>query len=135
MAHATQSYLAGDWQMVRIIENVADGVIGEIWGEARFMPDGAGLRCVETGVMRFQGVDYHDRRVSLWRFAEGGCVEVLYEDGRAFHDFLNDAPIALAIEGEASFRIEYAFERGAWSSVWNLDAPGAAYRMTTSYRR
>ena len=64
--------------MVRIIENVHEGVIGEVWGEARFVPDGAGLRCAETGVLRFQGADYHHGRVSLWRFGGDGRIVGLF---------------------------------------------------------
>ena len=77
MIRATQSYFAGDWLMVRIIENAPEGVIGEVWGEARFVEDEDGLECRETGVMRFQGEDFHMERRSLWRFPEPGLVEVL----------------------------------------------------------
>ena len=63
--------------MVRIIENVAQGVIGEFWGECGFSPDGApGLTCREQGVLRFHGTDYHSGRVSLWRFPGQGRIEV-----------------------------------------------------------
>lgn len=135
MDEATQSYFAGPWVFVRIIENVQAGVIGEVWGEAAFVPDGAGLTCEETGVLRFQGADYHTGRTSLWRFGPGDRIDVRYADGRPFHDFLMREPIALQLSGDARFEIVYEFGEGTWLSRWQLLAPGQEYVMTTRYRR
>jgi Family of unknown function (DUF6314) len=135
MIRATKGYLEGDWLIVRIIENAPDGLIGELWGEARFVDDGEGLTCHETGVLRFQGEDFHMERVSLWRFPEPGHVEVRYADGRPFHQFLTEQPIALEIEGDASFEILYEFQEASWISRWQMDEAGRSYLMTTLYRR
>ena len=135
MTEATQSYFEGQWQMVRIIENVTEGVIGEVWGQAEFSRDDKGLTCVETGVLRFGGTDYHTGRVSLWRFPGGDKIEVQYEDGRPFHDFLTRDPIALKIDGDARYEIVYDFEPKTWISRWQLLSPGREYMMTTRYRR
>ena len=134
MQHATQGYFQGDWQLVRIVENVREGVIGEVWGQAAFTYDGAGLKCVETGVLRFSGQDYHTGRTSLWRF-DGDRIEVQYEDGRPFHDFLTRDPIALQIDGDARYEIVYDFQPGTWISRWQMLGPGTEYLMTTRYRR
>ena len=134
MADATQSYFEGPWQMVRIIENLRDGVIGEVWGQVAFTPDGEGLTCQESGVLRFQGVDYHTGRASLWRF-DGDRIEVQYEDGRPFHDFLMKDPIALQFDGDARYEITYDFEPRTWVSRWEMVGPNANYMMTTRYRR
>lgn len=134
MKGATQSYFAGEWQMVRIIENVREGVIGEVWGQARFIPDGKGLTCREDGVLRFGGHDYHTGRTSLWRF-DGERIEVQYEDGRPFHDFLTREPMALSIDGDAEYRISYEFGVDTWVSTWELTGPETDYLMTTRYRR
>ena len=135
MIRATQSYFQGDWLMVRIIENAPEGIIGEVWGEARFVEDGDGLACRETGVMRFGGEDFHIERTSLWRFPEPGRVEVLFADGRPFHHFLTERPIALEIAGDASYEIVYDFEPDTWISRWEMTEPGHSYLMTTRYRR
>ena len=135
MIRATQSYLEGPWQMVRIIENVPEGVIGEVWGQAEFLFDGEGLTCLEDGVLRFGGVDYHTGRNSLWRFREGDKIEVQYEDGRPFHDFLAREPIALKIDGDAVYEITYDFQPSTWISRWEMQGPGQRYMMTTRYRR
>lgn len=135
MIRATQDYFRGNWLLVRIIENVPRGIIGEVWGEAQFSDDGDGLTCFEQGVMRFQGDDYHTERTSLWRFPEPGRVEVRYEDGRPFHDFLTRDPISLRIEEDARYEIVYDFEPGTWISRWQMLGPGRNYMMTTRYRR
>jgi hypothetical protein len=136
-ATATQAFFAGRWQMVRIIENVPEGVIGEFWGEARFAPDGEGLTCREEGVLRFRGQDYHAERQSLWRFPGGGRIEVRYSDGRPFHDFVLDDPQAVHDCGEDRYRVSYEFEEGgrAWISRWEVRGPAKDYIMTTRYRR
>lgn len=135
MIRATQDYFRGQWLLVRIIENVPEGIIGEVWGEAEFVNDSEGMACRERGVMRFQGTDFHMERTSLWRFPEAGRVEVLYEDGRPFHDFLTRDPIALTIEEDARYEIVYDFKPGTWISRWQLLGPGRNYMMTTRYRR
>lgn len=135
MIRATKSYFRGDWLLVRIIEDAPNGIIGEVWGEARFVDAGEGLACHETGVLRFHGADYHTERTSLWRFPEIGRVEVHYADGRPFHHFLTERPIALEIAGDARYEIVYDFAPGTWISRWEMAGPGRNYLMTTRYRR
>lgn len=129
------AYFAGQWQMFRIIENVNEGVIGEFWGEAQFLADGAGLTCRESGVLRFRGDDFHANRVSLWRFPGGDKIEVQYEDGRPFHDFVPDNPKAEHHCGDDAYRVTYAFQNHAWLSRWEVVGPSKDYVMTSRYRR
>lgn len=135
MDEATERYFRGRWQMVRIIENIPEGVIGEFWGEAVFEPDGQGLACREVGVLRFRGADYHAERASLWRFPDGGRVEVRYADGRPFHDFATVDPIAEHACGEDHYRVAYDFGRDSWTSRWEVTGPLKDYQMSTRYRR
>ena len=135
MTIATEPWFRGRWQMVRIIENVTEGVIGEFWGECAFTPDGAGLTCREEGVIRFRGADYHAGRVSLWRFPAPGQIDVLYEDGRPFHAFLADAPQAEHLCGDDRYSVSYEFARESWLSRWEVAGPAKDYAMTTRYRR
>ncbi|MEM7744333.1 MAG: DUF6314 family protein [Pseudomonadota bacterium] len=135
MIHATQSYFEGHWQMVRIIENVPQGIIGEVWGQAEFVQDGEGLTCLEEGVLRFNGADYHTDGKALWRFHDDERIDVRYADGRPFHDFLTRDPIALEIDGEARYEIVYDFQPRTWISRWQMVGPGANLMMTTRYRR
>ncbi|MFQ5564896.1 MAG: DUF6314 family protein [Paracoccaceae bacterium] len=135
MTIATEAWFRGPWQMVRIIENVAEGVIGEFWGECAFTPDGAGLTCREQGVLRFRGADYHSSRVSLWRFPGQGRIEVRYEDGRPFHDFPEERPEATHLCGDDRYRVSYDFGAGTWLSRWEVKGPAKDYVMTTRYRR
>ncbi len=39
MTIATEAWFCGRWQMMRIIENVPEGVIGEFWGEVEHFVD------------------------------------------------------------------------------------------------
>ena len=139
MTIATQGWFRGHWQMMRIIENVPEGVIGEFWGECEFSPDGLGLTCREQGVLRFHGVDYHSGRVSLWRFPGPGRIEVRYEDGRPFHDFTAREPEATHLCGEDRYRVSYDFEpegtADTWLCRWDVKGPAKDYAMTTRYRR
>ena len=139
MTIATEAWFRGDWQMMRIIENVPEGVIGEFWGGCSFTPDGSGLTCREQGVLRFHGADYHSGRVSLWRFDGQGRIEVRYEDGRPFHDFLADQPQATHLCGQDRYRVSYDFDPegvgDTWLSRWEVTGPAKDYVMSTRYRR
>lgn len=135
MTIATEGWFRGRWQMVRIIENVPEGVIGEFWGECAFQPDGLGLTCREKGVLRFRGEDYEADRVSLWRFPGGGRIEVRYEDGRPFHDFIEDHPVATHVCGADRYEVSYEFDPDTWLSRWEVQGPTKDYAMTTRYRR
>jgi uncharacterized protein DUF6314 len=135
MTIATRAWFRGGWQMVRIIENVAQGVIGEFWGECIFSDDEEGLICNEQGVLRFDGADYHSGRVSLWRFPGPGRIEVRYQDGRPFHDFPTDNPEAAHQCGDDRYRVSYDFGIDTWLSLWEVKGPAKDYFMTTRYRR
>jgi hypothetical protein len=132
---ARESWFRGRWQMVRIIEDVTEGVIGEFWGACTFSPDGEGLTCRETGVLRFRGEDYAASRVSLWRFPGGGRIEVRYEDGRPFHDFDEGRPEARHLCSEDAYRVSYEFAQNGWLSRWEVSGPRKDYVMITRYRR
>ncbi|MEM1343144.1 MAG: DUF6314 family protein [Pseudomonadota bacterium] len=132
---ASEKFFRGRWQMVRIIENVSEGVIGEFWGEAAFQPGAHGLVCRESGVLRFRGSDYHAARASLWRFPGAGRIEVRYEDGRPFHDFIIDEPRAEHACGADRYRVSYDFGTSEWTSRWEVSGPSKDYQMTTRYYR
>ena len=134
MSGATKAYFLGEWHLTRIIENVATGVIGEVWGEAVFSEVSGGLVCRENGVLRFGGIDWHTGRTSRWRIEEGR-IHVDYEDGRPFHDFLMREPIALGIEDDTAYEISYDFHTAQWLSLWRMEGPGGRYEMSSRYRR
>lgn len=137
----TKAYFRGRWQMVRLIENATEGIIGEFWGEAVFAPPegdtgDSTLICREAGVLRFRGQDYHAERATRWCFPDdGGRVEVDYEDGSPFHDFTLLAPSALHRCGEDRYEVAYEFEFDSWMSHWSVRGPRKDYRMSTRYRR
>jgi len=131
----SQLFFKGTWQMLRIIENVREGVIGEFWGDATFRDSEDGLSCTETGVLRFRGHDYLASRDSIWVFPGGGRIEVRYSDGRPFHDFVVDVPEAVQLCGADRYEVSYSFGEDSWLSRWTVSGPGKDYTMTTRYRR
>jgi len=135
MVHVGPRFFRGKWQMMRIIENATEGVIGELWGEAAFEDYGISLRCREAGVLRFRGKDYSAERVSLWDFPGKGRIEVRYADGRPFHDFVVDDPEAVHMCGEDRYSVHYSFNVDAWLSRWQIEGPKKDFVMTTRYRR
>ena len=69
----------GDWRFSRKI-NHADGLQATVTGNARFVPDGSGLRYDEEGAMQLAGgAPLTARRSYLWRPG----LEVLFDDGYA----------------------------------------------------
>lgn len=132
---ASSAFFLGRWQMTRIIENVPEGVIGEVWGEASFEPDAHGLTCTESGVLRFRGADYAATRVSLWRFPGAGVIEVRYADGSPFHAVHAEDPRAVHDCGADRYRVAYGFGAESWTSRWEVSGPDKDYVMTTRYRR
>ncbi|MEM6680335.1 MAG: DUF6314 family protein [Pseudomonadota bacterium] len=137
MTDATAAYFRGEWAMTRIIQNVAEGVIGEFWGESRYDPmeEEDALLCREAGVLRFKGQDYHADRSSIWSFPTPGRVVVRYTDGRPFHDFPLTEPMAEHVCGEDSYKVSYAFAEHSWRTVWEVAGPRKDYSMITEYRR
>lgn len=111
--------------------------VGEFSGEAGFRPDpdGAGLICRETGILRFRGANYPAARGTLWRFPGGGRIEVRREDGRPFHEFADRDPQAVHLCGDDRYRVRYEFGDDRWTSVWEVEGPNKDYRMTTTYSR
>lgn len=81
----TLADLEGDWRLDRRIEDTRMGQTGRLDGQCRWVPDGAGLRQEEEGVLRMgAGPSLQANRTYLWR-AEGGGLVVYFEDGRPFH--------------------------------------------------
>lgn len=131
--------LEGRWRLERVIEDAAAGEM-RLAGEAVFSRDGAGLLYAETGrwLSGPLGGMTAERR-DLWRFPAPGRAEVLFEDGRPFHDIAPDARgRAEAVHpcGPDLYRVAYAFDLpGEWSSRWRVGGPRKDYLSTSRFRR
>ena len=79
--------------MSRRIEDALSGQLGSFEGSASFVRDELGLRYSERGVLTLGGTSMEAERVYLWR-SSGDGIEVLFDDGRAFHRIDDSAEAA-----------------------------------------
>ena len=135
MAIATERWFRGMWRMARLVTAPDGRLLAAFAGSCRFEPDGAGLVCRESGVLRQGGRRYPAHRVTLWRFPAPGRVEVLFEDGRPFHAFAVDRPAAAHRCGNDRYEVAYDFGEATWFARWVVSGPAKAYVMTTRCRR
>jgi hypothetical protein len=137
-AAALLAALEGRWRLARAIVDRRRGTAGRLSGEAVFAADGAGLVCVEAGILRLAGAaPLRAERRSLWR-AEAGLVAVRFADGRPFHAFdpraarpgaRHDCPPDL-------YRVAYDFSAWPdWSATWEVTGPRKEYRLRSRYAR
>ena len=129
----------GAWVLERRILH-EDAPDAEFRGSARFHPDGDGLLYEERGLMKIDGHrPVSAQRRYLWREGQGGMIEVLFDDGRAFHSILPGA----MDEAQAShwcdpdmYEVHYRFGQWPdWIATWKVRGPRKSYRMVSTYRR
>lgn len=135
MRIATEAWFRGLWRVARLIRDPAGAVSAAFAGSCRFEPDGEGLSCRESGVLRLAGGRYRAARATLWRFPGAGRVAVLFEDGRPFHEFGADRPEGVHLCGADRYFVTYRFGADSWLSRWVVSGPAKDYVMTTRYRR
>lgn len=135
MRIATEGWFEGLWRVARIVVGADGRVTAAFAGACRFAPEGDGLVCRETGVLRHAGGRFPAERVTLWRFPGAGRVEVRLADGRPFHAFDADRPEAVHLCGADRYAVAYSFGDDRWLSRWVVRGPAKDYVMTTRYRR
>jgi hypothetical protein len=135
MRIATEAWFRGAWRVARLVRDPGGRVTAAFAGTCRFEPDGQGLACRESGVLRLGGARYRAARATLWRFPGEGRVAVLFEDGRPFHEFGEDQPRAVHLCGADRYCVSYRFGGNAWFSRWVVSGRAKHYVMTTRYRR
>ncbi|WP_371224312.1 DUF6314 family protein [Roseovarius sp. 2305UL8-3] len=109
----------------------------EFRGSARFIPDGDGLFYEEKGLIKVEGQrPVSAQRVYLWREAEGGRIEVLFEDGSAFHSFDRETLEDTHWCDPDTYKVKYTFDIWPeWMVRWDVSGPNKSYRMVCTYRR
>ncbi|HUF87626.1 MAG TPA: DUF6314 family protein [Thermohalobaculum sp.] len=135
MRIATEAWFRGRWRMARLVAGPGGEVTAAFAGTCRFAPDGEGLVCEESGILRHRSGRYRAGRVTLWRFAGAGRVEVRFADGRPFHAFSAERPETEHRCGADRYRVAYAFDADRWLSRWLVCGPAKDFVMTTRYRR
>ena len=126
--------LAGRWRTLRALRH-ADGTRARFAGESLWEADGRGdgtlLRCHETGMLEQGGARFPARRETLWRATPTG-LEVLFADGRPFHDI--DGRHAVHHCPPDTYVLRYDFDHWPrWSVRWQVEGPRKSYRATTRY--
>jgi len=130
---------AGLWTLERRIEDRRTGETGEMLGQAEFRSDGERLVYEETGSLRIgnRPVLRAGRRLR-WQAAPDGAIEVLFEDGRAFHRIAADRPVPsdTHVCQPDIYHVEYDLrDWPRWQAVWRVVGPAKDYRLVTFYRR
>jgi len=136
-AAALLGRLEGRWSLAREIDDRLSGLPARFEGEAVFERRGGGLRYRETGLLHVSGqAAMRAERGHEWR-ALGGWVEVLFEDGRAFHRFAAaDRAVARHDCAPDVYEVRYDFAQAhEWQAVWHVSGPRKAYRMLSRYAR
>ena len=121
--------------MARLVTDARGRVTAAFAGTCLFEPDGAGLRAEESGILRHDGRRFRSGRVTLWRFSDGGRVEVRFADERPFHAFTLEEPEAEHPCGSDRYAVRYDFAAESFLSRWIVRGPAKDYAMITRYRR
>ncbi|WP_179380541.1 DUF6314 family protein [Jannaschia marina] len=124
--------LLGTWRTLRVIRH-ADGTRARFEGESRWVPEGAALRCLETGRLTQGRQGFEARRETLWR-ATPKTLEVAFADGRPFHSIAG--PSAHHDCAPDTYVLTYDWGNWPrWSVRWRVTGPRKDYRALTRYRR
>jgi len=127
---------AGLWRLERQIKD-ANGPDAVFYGTATFTPDDDGLRLTECGELRLIGQGaFQAERSYLWR-QSGSLIVVLFDDGRAFHQFDPLLGIAHADHwcDPDTYKVRYDFSGWPdWQAQWQVTGPRKAYTMQSHYK-
>lgn len=129
---------AGDWRVLRRIDDRLSGRPGRFEGTALLTPEGEGLRYHEEGTLTLgDGPPLAAHRDYLWRPDNDG-IAVLFADGRPFHRFVPEgrAPGTDHPCGRDLYRVTYDLTAWpAWTTEWTVAGPAKDYTMSTRYAR
>ena len=130
----------GEWSLHRTIEDRLSGKSGELTGKvAMKRGDVAGLIYREEGQLRYgDEPPLTASRIYHWNEGKAGRIEVLFQDGRSFHDFSLDRtmPEASHFCDPDMYYVTYDLSRWPeWSSAWRVVGPRKNYRMQSRYLR
>ncbi|MEN8841932.1 MAG: DUF6314 family protein [Octadecabacter sp.] len=131
------SEFMGGYEVSRTIKDARAGATSRFEGRAEISATSDGAEYVERGALIMNEQRFEAERKYIWRRA-GERIEVLFEDGRAFHDF-DPSLGGQATEhlcGEDMYRGGYDFsEWTCWAVTWNVQGPRKDYVSTTWYVR
>lgn len=120
----TLAELAGRWRLSREITDARAGLTGHLDGTCDWLPDGAGLRQVEQGVLHYgTAPPMQAARVYLWRAVPGGLA-VFFEDGRPFHHLCAGRMTDRHWCDPDLYDVTYDLARWPdWTQAWRISGP------------
>ena len=127
----------GCYDVSRVIEDARTRATSRFEGRAQICETADGATYLETGQLIVNDQRFEAERRYLWRTA-GARIEVLFEDGRAFHDFdpNQGGQASEHLCGEDMYRGGYDFsEWSCWAVTWNVLGPRKDYVSKTWYVR
>jgi len=123
----------GTFDVRRTIEDARSGQTAIFEGRMSLTGDGNTASYEETGHLLTNGQRFAAQRRYIWQ-TTGDGIAVLFEDGRAFHDF-DPEQGGQASEhqcGEDMYRGGYGFSNWpSWSVTWDVVGPRKDYRSVT----
>jgi hypothetical protein len=125
--------LVGRWALARRVADRRAGMYGTVRGELQVAPDGAGLRWVETGVLRWGGVERPVSRGYLLRETGDGWW-VLFEDGRPFHPWRPGECVTHPCRADVYTGL-ITVDGGRMRTLWDVRGPAKDQRLVTRFRR
>lgn len=129
----------GRWTVSRRISDQRNDEEGQLSGVATFREDGPDrLLYEESGTLIYaKQPPMTATRHYIWQTADQG-IEVLFEDGRAFHviEHGRSMPDAEHLCQPDFYHVSYDFTRWPdWSTTWRVVGPRKDYRMVSHYAR
>lgn len=136
MTRGLEDFL-GRYTVSRTIVDRKAGAEAQFEGLAEIAADGVGAVYRETGHLIMGDQRFEAERRYLWR-ARGPLIAVLFEDGRAFHEF---DPVAGGqanehLCGEDLYRGGYDVSQwSCWAVTWEVTGPRKDYTSVSWYVR
>lgn len=127
----------GAYTVSRKIEDRLSGAVTTFEGEAQITATSEGAIYRETGQLVMGAQRFTAERNYLWHQA-GARIEVLFDDGRPFHDFdpTHGGQATEHLCGDDLYRGGYDFSQwSCWALRWDVAGPRKDYCSVTWYGR
>lgn len=136
----TLSYLSGDWDLERLIEDHRTGQHGVFRGQASFRPsaDDQVLEYTEDGELDFGGYHGPASRSLIYRGCSDGTADVRFADGREFYRLdLRSGTCQAEHPCRADQYLVTVTRRSpvSFTETWRVAGPSKDYDMTATYTR
>lgn len=133
-----RAFLSGSWRLDRRIDDRRLERRGRMQGNAEFTDQACGLHYREAGGLCFGDFAGTATRDYRYRFPGPGHAEVLFDDGRFFHDLDLGTGVWKAAHACGDDHYGGTFRAtgpDAWAVLWQISGPRKDLVLVTRYRR